>query len=368
MTMAYSMDPLRDPRWAAFIDGHPQASVFHTPAWLEALRRTYGYEPIAYTTTPPGIELTNGIVLCRVYSPITGRRVVSLPFSDHCEPLVEGPEELESLIHSLERDCISERWDYFEVRPRTALAAPPRGLKPAQAFYLHSMDLTPEIKDIFQRLHKDSAQRKIRRAERERLTYEEGQTETLLEKFYQLLLRTRRRQHLPPHPRLWYRNLVNCLGDKMKLRIASKAGQPIASIVTLSFKDVLVYKYGCSDERFHNLGGMQLLLWNALQDGKGTGAREFDLGRSAYDNAGLITFKDRWGAARSQLTYWRHPAWLAPITAPGWRTKIAKGMAPHIPDSFLVAAWRTKLARTISSHIPDRLLIAVGKLLYRHLG
>ena len=181
--MAYSMDPLRDPRWAAFIDGHPQASVFHTPAWLEALRRTYGYEPIAYTTTPPGIELTNGIVLCRVYSPITGRRVVSLPFSDHCEPLVEGPEELESLIHSLERDCISERWDYFEVRPRTALAAPPRGLKPAQAFYLHSMDLTPEIKDIFQRLHKDSAQRKIRRAERERLTYEEGQTETLLEKF-----------------------------------------------------------------------------------------------------------------------------------------------------------------------------------------
>src|SRR5438034_5555456 len=94
----------------------------------------------------------------------------------------------------------------------------------------------------------------------------------------------------------------------MKLRIASKAGQPIASIVTLSFRDVLVYKYGCSDERFHNLGGMHLLLWKAIQEGKSNGAREFDLGRSDRDNPGLITFKDRWGATRSQLTYWRYPA------------------------------------------------------------
>src|SRR5207249_9061315 len=135
------------------------------------------------------------------------------------------------------------------------------------------------------------------------------------------------------------RNLVNCLGDKMKLRIASKAGQPIASIVTLSFKDVLVYKYGCSDERFHNLGGMQLLLWNALQDGKGTGAREFDLGRSAYGNAGLITFKDRCGAARSQLIYWRHPTCIGPITAPGQITKLDKTLTQHMPQTLHVEAW-----------------------------
>jgi len=365
---AYHLDPLRDPRWGKFLESHPRASVFHTPAWLEALRRTYGYESVVYTTTPPGIELTNGMVLCRVYSPITGRRVVSLPFSDHCEPLVERSEDLESLIHSLELDSISERWEYFEVRPQTALAIPPSRLEPAQAFYLHSLDLTRGIKDIFRRLHKDSVQRKIRRAEREGLTYEEGRSEALLDKFYRLLLRTRRRQHLPPHPRVWYRNVVNCLGDKIKLRIASKAGDPIASIVTLSFKDVLVYKYGCSDERFHNLGGMQLLLWNALQDGERSGAREFDLGRSDCDNSGLITFKDRWGAARSQLNYWRYPARLAAVTAPGWKARTAKRISPHIPDSLLIKAWRTTMVKEISSHIPDSLLIAVSKLLYKHMG
>jgi len=39
----------------------------------------------------------------------------------------------------------------------------------------------------------------------------------------------------------------------MKIRVASKDGRPIASILTLSWKDIMVYEYGCSDERFHNL-------------------------------------------------------------------------------------------------------------------
>lgn len=52
----------------------------------------------------------------------------------------------------------------------------------------------------------------------------------------------------------------------------------------------------------------------AMEGGKTNTAREFDLGRPEFDNAGLITFKDRWGATRSPLTYWRYPR---PFSAPG---------------------------------------------------
>ena len=343
----FTFNPLEDPRWAEFVQRHPRASVFHTPGWLEALRRTYGYEPVTYTTTPPGRELTNGVVLCRVYSRITGRRMVSLPFSDHCEPLVERPDDLEVLLHSLELDCAKGGWKYVEIRPRTACTVPPGRLEPAQAFYFHALALNPELTEILHRFHKASTFGKIRRAEREGLTCEEGRSAILLEKFYQLLLRTRRRKQLPPHPRDWFSNLVDCLGDRVKVRTAAKDGRPIASILTLSFKDVLVYKYGCSDERFHNLGGMPLLFWHAIQEGKRNGAREFDLGRSDSDNPGLITFKEHWGATRSQLTYWRYPTRLAPAAAAGWRMQAAKKIFAHIPDSFLIAA---------------------GKMLYRHIG
>lgn len=50
----YQIDPVRDPRWSELLENHPRASIFHTAGWLEALRRTYGYEPIAYTSSPPG--------------------------------------------------------------------------------------------------------------------------------------------------------------------------------------------------------------------------------------------------------------------------------------------------------------------------
>src|ERR1700693_4673560 len=78
------LDPLRDPRWLELIKKHPAASVFHSREWLSALRLAYGYEPVVYTNCEPSAELTSGIVFCKVRSWLTGRRLVSLPFSDHC--------------------------------------------------------------------------------------------------------------------------------------------------------------------------------------------------------------------------------------------------------------------------------------------
>ncbi len=139
-------------------------------------------------------------------------------------------------------------------------------------------------------------QRKVRRAEREALSFEEGRSESLLQQFYHLLLLTRRRQQLPPQPLNWFRNLIGCLEDGIGIRVASKDGHPVASILTLRYKDALVYKYGCSDARFSQYGGMQFLLWRAIQKAKQNGQREFDLGRSDCDNPGLVAFKDRWGS------------------------------------------------------------------------
>jgi lipid II:glycine glycyltransferase (peptidoglycan interpeptide bridge formation enzyme) len=83
--------------------------------------------------------------------------------------------------------------------------------------------------------------------------------------------------------------------------VASKDGQPIASVLTFSYNNKLMYKYGGSDERYHRFGGTQLLLWRAIQAAKEKNYSEFDLGRCEWENCGLRT-KDRWGATRSKLT------------------------------------------------------------------
>src|SRR5262245_43140825 len=94
----HEVHPLQDARWASFLNSHPKSSVFHTTSWIEALLQTYGYTPKVFTTNPSGQSLTNGILCCRVNSWLTGSRFVSLPFSDHCEPLLGHPADLENLL------------------------------------------------------------------------------------------------------------------------------------------------------------------------------------------------------------------------------------------------------------------------------
>ena len=232
----YEIDPTRDERWDELLQNHPDASIFHTRGWLEALRRTYGYQPVAFTTSPPGHALTNGILFCQISSWLSRRRLVSLPFSDHCAPLVENPEQLTCLLANLQQKLDREGWSYIETRATDPVMDGCRGFGNHQVFWLHKLDLRPTADEIFQRFHHNCIQRKIRRAAREKLTCEEGTSDSLVSKFYDLLLMTRRRHGLPAQPRDWFRNIIACVGDKAKIRIASKDGRPIAGILTLRYK------------------------------------------------------------------------------------------------------------------------------------
>jgi hypothetical protein len=343
----HTLDPLQDPRWPELLERHPRASVFHSRGWLAALRRTYGYEPIAYTTSPPRGELANGLVFCRIDSWLTGRRLVSLPFSDHSEPLTDNEDELHDVLGFLGHDLRREKWKYIEIRPLCGSVAGLAGFEKSGVFYFHRMDLRPPLEVLFRSFHKDSTQRKIRRAEREAVTYEEGASEVLLRQFYRLLLMTCRRRRLPPQPLDWFRHLIDCVGDGLKIHVASKESRPVAAILTLRFKGSLVYKYGCSDARFNSLGGMHFLLWKAIQQAKRDGLRELDLGRSDLHPPGLATFKDRWGTTRSLINYVRCSASPAATLSTGWRMRIAKQLFARMPDNVLVAA---------------------GQTLYRHIG
>jgi CelD/BcsL family acetyltransferase involved in cellulose biosynthesis len=345
-TTVYEINPLCDPRWEALVNSHPRASVFHSTSWLRALETAYGYDPLVLTTCSPDAALTNGLVLCRVDSWLTGRRFVSLPFSDHCEPLVSNSGDVDDLLMHMRRHVDADNWKYIEIRPLFLQPGSQTGLTISDAYSVHSLDLRKSARELFHNFHKDCVQRKIRRAEREKLHYEEGASEALLQQFYQLLAITRRRQGLPPQPLSWFRQLLAAFGGNLKIRVAIKDTLPIASILTLDHRKTMVYKYGCSDARFHKDGGMALLFWNAIQEAKERGFEHFEMGRSDKDNLGLISFKEHWGAVGTDVSYWKY-ARRPGITTDSWKKSALRHLVPVTPDSILRA---------------------VGRLLYRHVG
>jgi hypothetical protein len=322
--------------------------VFHTYSWLSALQRTYGYEPIAFTTCGPNEPLRNSLVFCEITSWITGRRLVSLPFSDHCDVLVDSGTELEKLLAHV-CNCAA-LGGYVELRPKTdgeCVALGRAKLQATRTLCLHRLSLDMPLDTLFHNLHKNCIQRKIQRAEREALEYETGRSEALILRFYGLLLRTRRRHRLPPQPLGWFRNLVESMGQNLIIGLVSQDHQPVAAMLTVSHKATLTFKYGCSDERFHNLGGVPFLFWKVIQEAKNQGLREFDLGRSDLSDVGLIQFKDRLGAVKTMLPYWRYPS---------------------LRNTGVRAKWQLEIAQTILSWSPDPLFVASGKFLYRHIG
>jgi hypothetical protein len=344
----HQIDPLQDPRWTEFLSRNPQASLFHSPGWLDALHRTYGYKPLVFTTSASHEPLTNGIPFCHVNSWLTGSRLVSVPFSDHCQPLVSDARELDSLLALLKELTTEQIYKYVELRPLHSDSdrlESTSDFRESASYHFHAIDLRPNLDELFSRFHKSCVQRKIRRAESEKLIYEEGRSEAFIKAFYSLMVMMRRRHGLIPQPLAWFRNLSECLGDGYKVRLVRKGKRPIASIITINRGKTLVYKYGCSDARFHSLGGMALLFWKAVQDGKMLGAKQMDLGRSDNSDEGLILFKQRLGANSEILRYYRFPG--LPISA---------------------EVLRINGLRRVCARLPSSLSKAAGNFLYKHVG
>ncbi|MBK7046991.1 MAG: GNAT family N-acetyltransferase [bacterium] len=348
----YSIDPLTDSRWPQFLARVPDASIFHTAGWLGALQEAYGYLPVVYTTSALGSPLENAVAFCHVRSWLTGKRLVSLPFADHCQPLIASPEALEQILAHVAAIRARSGYRYVELRALRRTELPSIGqteLGVSHSYAFHSIDLTVDEAALFEQLHKTSIKQMIGRAQREGLSISRGRDEQHREQFYTLLLQTRRKHKVPPQPRSWYRILAERLGDAITFHIASHEGKPVAAIVTLDYRQTIVHKYGCSNPAESHRGGTQLLLWEAIRLGKSSGAVEFDMGRSDLDNSGLVRFKERWGGIRTDLQYQRIPT---PV---------------QVVDKT-PAGWKTHMTEIAFAYMPDTMLELAGRLLYKHVG
>jgi lipid II:glycine glycyltransferase (peptidoglycan interpeptide bridge formation enzyme) len=234
-----------------------------------------------------------------------------------------------------------------ELRPISWDGVPESVFEKSDTFWLHNINLAPSIEVLFRNLHKDCLQRRIRRAECAHLTYDRGSSEELLQDFYKLLILTRRRHQILPQPRTWFRNLLAEMRKDAEIRVARKEGAPVAAILTLRHRDTVVYKYGCSDHRLHNLGGMPFLFWKLIQESKWEGAEQIDLGRTEIANTGLIEFKDRMGANKTKIIYLRCP--------------------PGAANGYLRFAQKPAIHRLFCS-LPGGLSSVLGRTLYRHIG
>jgi CelD/BcsL family acetyltransferase involved in cellulose biosynthesis len=332
---------LSDPGWNEFVASRHDATLFHHPAWAGLLADCYGYRASAVTVSRHGAVVAGAPVI-EVASPLGRRRLVSLPFTDHCPPL--GAEESADLVSAFTEIGRARALDGIEVR-----AALPQGdlVQWTSAHVRHELPLTADHERIWAGFNKNH-RRNARIAERGGVRIVRGSSTADLETFYRLHLRTRRRLGVPIQPRRFFRLLMErVLAPGLGFILTAYSGDvPVASAVFGSHNGTLIYKYSARDERYAKLDANYLLLWSAIRWGCENGYRVFDLGRSDLDQPLLRGFKDGWGAREEPLSY----AWIA-----------------RAPVKMRVRRLDGALGMVIRNSSPW-LCRAVGELFYKYAG
>ena len=106
------VDPLVDSGWDSAVASVPEASFFHGSLWARILTQTYGFSPLYLKTGN-----TNGLLpLMEANSLITGRRGISLPFTDECDAVGENIHQFSRLYRAAICFLSTRKWRYFELR------------------------------------------------------------------------------------------------------------------------------------------------------------------------------------------------------------------------------------------------------------
>lgn len=302
------IDPRTSTEWETFVDSHPDATVFHSTAWCNVLAETYGYKPLYVALRDETLKIVGGVPLMVVDSWLTSKRLVGLPFSDLCMPLLPADCDADEVMRAIAGQAGDSGAVALEVRGRPAADMRLCGYTNGTTFYQHVIELREDT-NLDAQVH-SSARRAIRKAEKEGVTVRLSTDAGDMRKFYELMVLTRRKHGLLPQPWRFFQNIQRYLVDEgsAHLLLAEHGGEVIAGDLLLSFRDQLVYKFNASDPRFLHLRPNNLLLWHAMRFGIENGRRSLDLGRCEEDNEGLRRFKLLWGSREQTLSYFYYPA------------------------------------------------------------
>lgn len=303
-----------DRRWMDFIASHPQATIFHHPAWINLITESYGFTSFIFAVINQQGDIEAGIPLIEVKGILNKKSWISLPYTDHCAPLYKDMASLQfltsSLVDTSEENTIKKmelRWAYPD-HPK---------IKSYSEFVLTRLNLEPDQQQIAKHI-KPKHFRQIKVAYQRGVRIEWGRDREHICTFYDLHLQTRRRLGVPVQPWSFFRRLGDSIiksGYGFVL-LAYKGQMCVAAAVFLHWNKTLIYKYSASNEESRYLLAMDPILWTAISWGCQENFFWMDMGRTDLDNQGLRNFKRRWGAEEYPLFYS-----VLPRSAPRFRQK-----------------------------------------------
>jgi FemAB-related protein (PEP-CTERM system-associated) len=293
--------------WDAYVQKHPQASVYHCWAFKNAVEKTYGHKTVYLAAFEDARgEITGALPLFLVSSPLFGKSAVSLGFCDY-GGILYNDEASGKLLYEKAIELVNElRFDVLELRQTYAL--PFCGTEDNRAHKVRistekvRMKLTlPRKTDELFSSFPGKLRSQIRKPQKDGCTIKSGGPE-LLDDFYSVFVYNMRDLGSPVHSKKMMVNVLHFYGTRSRLFVVYKGKKPVACSLAVGMGNALVNPWASFDKRFRASAPNMLLYWGMLEFAMQNGYASFDFGRSTKEE-GTYRFKEQWGALPEPL-YW----------------------------------------------------------------
>jgi CelD/BcsL family acetyltransferase involved in cellulose biosynthesis len=336
----------QDPNWVTFVHSQSGAGVFHEPTWIGVLTRCYGYDSLVLALQDESGTILAGTPIMKVNSRLTGKRWISLPFSDYCNPLALSDIHLAEWLDGIavyhkeiNTPPIEIRW---EIPEHSSFYSVPN-------YVFHTVQLEPDPVDVFSTFSKKCRQYS-HKAERQGLTLSVANDFRGVEIFYGLHLLVRQKLGVPIQPKRFFRLLWEEVISKGygSILIISYNGKPISGAVMLGCNKKAMIKYSATNPAYLELRAHYYTFWKCIEWACLNCYELIDFGRTDISDEGLRFFKNGWGSQEQILHY--------------------SMLADRLPAEHSANSLHQRVMTTVIQHSPAWVCRLTGELLYGHFA
>jgi len=310
--------------WDAYVDSHPNASLYHRYRWRAVIDQAFGHETLYLVARSASGKLCGLLPVVRLKSRLFGDFGVSLPFFNYGGVIADHPAIASRLLEQAAREAEQRGLTHLEIRSTRKINDWPTRTD--------KVSMVRRLPDSTEQLDMElgaKVRAQIKRAKQEQAEAAIGGRE-LLDDFYRVFSINMRDLGTPVYGKHFFRTILETWPDKAHIVVLRLNGRPVATAFLLGDRDLMEIPWASTLRSVNPMNMNMLLYWHVLQFSIERGYRYFDFGRSTRD-AGTYRFKKQWGAQPVQHV---------------WHYWLPQGAAlPELkPDSpkfrFLVKCWQ----------------------------
>lgn len=283
-------------KWNVFASRHPQVLPYHHFAWKKSIEKAYGHQCYYLIAENTDKEIIGILPTAAITPPIVSGKLCALPFCDLGASLAIDDSAEGQLIDKAKDIALQHKLPIFEYRASQKYDTDKDIVEPlAKEQKVRMLLELPESSETLLAGFKTKLRSQIKKAVKNGLTVELGQSDQLIDEFYDVFSFNMKALGSPTHSKNWFSEIKNNYNKDMIISIIKHEGQPIGAGIVLFKGTMAAIPWASTKREFNRLSPNMLLYWSLLKYSTDNGYKAFDFGRSSFGE-GTFKFKQQWGA------------------------------------------------------------------------